>query len=105
MGDPLAADHELVFDVGPEGVGQAAVPAGQPDAAFNRRLEVAFLLGRDGALRVDLNDEVQRFKFREVLISVEGVRDLDLEALGFEPGGENVHARLRLVALPAAPDK
>ncbi|MCK7518564.1 MAG: hypothetical protein MZV64_13015 [Ignavibacteriales bacterium] len=80
------------------------MPAGQAHAALHGLFEVALLLGRDVGHGENVDDEVERFQLRHVEVGVEGVRDLDGEALGFEPGGEEVDALFGLVALPAAPD-
>ena len=104
MRHPLAADHELVFDVAPEGVGQAAVPAGQPDAALHRLLQALLLLGSDRGHGERLDDQVERLHLGGVEIGVERVGDLDLKALLLEQRREDIHALLRLVTFPAAPD-
>ena len=104
MGDPLAADHELVLDGGAVGIAQAAVPAGQADAALDGLFEVALLVARDVGHGKDVDDEIERLELGEIEVGVERVRDLDLEALRLEPGGEDVHALFGLVSLPAAPD-
>ena len=41
MGDPLAAEHELVFDAFAEGVRHAAMIAGKADTACDGRNEIA----------------------------------------------------------------
>ncbi len=40
MGDPLPADHELVFHAFAKTVARATMKAGDADAVFNRRRQV-----------------------------------------------------------------
>ena len=51
-----------------------------------------------------MDDEVQRLQLVEVEIGIEGVRYFDPKALALEPGGEDIHTLLGLMALPAPPD-
>ena len=77
MGHPLASDHELVFDGLAMGVAEAAVPAGQADAALHRLLEVPLLLRLDVGHGEDVDDEIERLQLGEIEVGIEGMGDLD----------------------------
>ena len=59
MRDPLAADHELVFDAFAECVPHAAVMAGKADAACNGRNQICCLLLGDLPHGVDRHHQAE----------------------------------------------
>ena len=103
MGDPLAADHKLEFGVHTERIARATVPAGKANTAPDGIKQARFLFTRDGALRPDLNDEVQRVHILRVEVTVEGIGDLEVVTLSAKDRGNNVRTLFGFVPFPTSP--
>ena len=81
------------------------MPAGEADAVLDRLLQPFLLLWLDLRHRKGVDDQVEGSELFGVQVAVERVRNLDLEPLFFEPGGEDIDALFRLVSFPAPPDE
>ena len=104
VGDPLAADHELVVAVIAEGVAHAAVPASDADAARDGRQQAAALLLGDLAHGPAGHDQAEAVHEGLVEVGVEGGGHRDLEAFLLEEIAHDLGRFLGGVAVPAAAD-
>ncbi|ENN84128.1 hypothetical protein RHSP_78414 [Rhizobium freirei PRF 81] len=103
MGDPLAADDELILDAFTERVASTAMIAGDADAAFDRGSEVLHLFLLDLRHGDDRHDQAEIVD-RGIGEGLGAVFEVDLEAVLFQHVADDMGAFLRFVAAPATPD-